>query len=188
MNQKTKLIERLKSVNATQRERMKLASEVAQHPESVPILIELMMESSDKTGIKAAWVLEWTCRTDLSLILPHLALFTTHLEKIKPDGSIRAAAKICELLSEHNRDGVWENPEADVTVKSRMISVCFDWLIGPYSTAAKAYSMQTLFILGKREPWIHQELKAILQQAYSEESAGYQARARKVLKLLEKPS
>ena len=187
MNQKTQLIERLNSVNATQFERMKLAEELQGDPESIALLIELMAERTDEIGIRAAWVLEWICRSDVTPILPHLEDFTTCLNNLKPDGSIRAAAKICALLTGSQISGTVKHVISEAPFRARVISTCFDWLIGPFSIATKAYSMQTLFELGTNESWVHEELKAILQQNYSSESAGYRARARKVLNLMEKP-
>lgn len=161
-----------------------MASIVQQSPGSLAFLIELMVERSDEIGVKASWVLEWICRTDLAPILPHLDGFTACLSHLKSDSSIRAAAKICELLSEAGSFPTEAQMGLAADFKSRVISACFDWLIGPFSTAPKAYSMQCLYLLGRHEAWVHEELRAILQQHYGEESAGYKARARKVLNLM----
>lgn len=187
MHEKDQLIERLNLVNATQHERMKMASLLQDSPESIALLIDLMTERSDEIGIKASWVLEWICRSDLTPILPYLSNFTACLSSLKIDSSIRAAAKICELLSEAGNSLTGTQLLLEPEIQSRIISACFDWLIGSCSTASKAYSMHCLYILGSSETWVHEELKAILQQQYGQESAGYKARARKVLNLMEKP-
>jgi len=44
--------------------------------------------------------------------------------------------------------------------------------------------MQTLALLGQEFEWIHPELKAVLEQGYAGGSAGYKARARRILKNL----
>ncbi|MDP5062912.1 MAG: adenylosuccinate lyase, partial [Maribacter sp.] len=64
--------------------------------------------------------------------------------------------------------------------------VAFDWLIGDYKVAPKAYSMTTLLLIGSTISWIHPELQQILKQNYESGSAAYKARARMTLKVLEK--
>ena len=63
-------------------------------------------------------------------------------------------------------------------------TACFDWLISEQKVAPQAYAMTSLYYLGQRFPWIHEELKQVLEQNYADGSAGYQARARKVLQKL----
>ena len=44
--------------------------------------------------------------------------------------------------------------------------------------------MQALLLLGREIPWVHGELRAILEQQYPQGSPAYQARARQVLRKL----
>ncbi|MFD2433102.1 hypothetical protein ACFSO9_05800 [Mesonia maritima] len=55
-------------------------------------------------------------------------------------------------------------------------------MITEQKVAPQAYSMQTLYLLGKEVDWVHKELAMILQQNYASGSAGYKARSRKILK------
>ena len=52
--------------------------------------------------------------------------------------------------------------------------------------AARAYSMTSLFHLGKDVNWVHDELQMVIEQNYATESVAYQARARIILKKLKK--
>lgn len=186
MDPKTQLIERLKLVNATRHERTKLAAEIGNDTCSIEMLIELMVSSRAETAVRAAWILEWICRENSKPILHLLGKFANALEKIKPDGGIRAAAKICEITVstyEKKSDGV---RPLESEIKNLMVVACFRWLIGDYSIAAKTHSMQVLCSLAKQDDWISNELQAVLIQNYPNASAGYQARARKVLTLLKK--
>jgi hypothetical protein len=44
--------------------------------------------------------------------------------------------------------------------------------------------MRTLFLFGKKYPWINEELKTILSQDYFKHSAAYQAAAKDILRKL----
>ena len=57
-------------------------------------------------------------------------------------------------------------------------------MITDQKVAAKAYSMNTLYLLGKDFDWIHPELKRILEDNFHSGSAAFKARARHLLKKL----
>ncbi|MFM1879143.1 MAG: hypothetical protein RLZZ241_2009 [Bacteroidota bacterium] len=182
---KSQLLNKLAGTKATQITRNNLALEVQSNPELIKILLDVMFEQQNDLGIRASWVLEWICRSNLAIIKTHLNYFCGNLNRLTPDGSKRAAAKICELLSLawHNKSG--SVPDFNATHREQLIAACFDWLLGSNTTATKVYSMQSLYCLGHSDSWIHHELKPILIRDYPGSSAGYQARARKLLKLLE---
>jgi len=46
--------------------------------------------------------------------------------------------------------------------------------------------MEMLYLFGKNENWIHEELKLIIQQNILNESAAYQARGKKILNWINK--
>jgi hypothetical protein len=180
-----KLIERLAYVNATRVERQSMASEILRDANTLKPLLEIAMERNDEIGQRACWVVEFVCKADLSRLYPHLNYFTQHLKMLRNESSIRPMAKVCELLATAH---IAEGPQPTLSDKQceRMIAAAFDWLIGPHKVAAKAYSMNTLFLLGQEVPWVHGDLKATIQQHYPTGSPAYKARARQVLKLLKK--
>ena len=67
-----------------------------------------------------------------------------------------------------------------------MIATGFDWMISDQKVAVKAYSMETLYIFGKENPWVHKELQLILEQEISNGSPAYKARGKKILNWLNK--
>ncbi len=166
-----------------------MAQEIRQHLQWFGPLLEIGLGHDPPIGCRAAWVTEFVCKADLSALYPHLEAFTKGLAGMCSESAIRAMAKICELLAEAYYEPGPTDPVPPLSheQRERMAAACFDWLIGPYPIAPKAYSMRTLYLLGLDEAWIHDELRAILQQGYPQGSAGYQARARRILKLLEKP-
>ena len=187
MDLKFQLLERLNYVNATRTARLQMAREVGQHPQWFGPLLEIALDDSARTGCRAAWVVEYVCRQELAVLFPHLEAFTRGLSNLRHESSIRPMAKCCEMLAEAWAKPSAERPPLSASQRERMAAACFDWLIGPFPVAPQAYSIQTLWLLGMEEPWIHEELRAVLQQGYPGGSPGYQARARRILKLLEKP-
>jgi hypothetical protein len=66
------------------------------------------------------------------------------------------------------------------------MALSFDYLITHQKVAAKAYSMKTLYLLGKEYHWIHPELATILEKDFNTSTAAFKARARHLLKKLKK--
>jgi hypothetical protein len=60
----------------------------------------------------------------------------------------------------------------------------FYWLINDSKVANKAYTIRTLYLLGKHFDWIHPELKIISEKEYISHSNAYKALAREVFKKL----
>jgi len=72
-------------------------------------------------------------------------------------------------------------------VREKMVELGFQWLIDDtIKVAPRAYSMTSLFQLGKDIDWVHSELKLVVEQNYASESAAYKARARMILNKLKK--
>jgi len=164
-----------------------MAGEVRQNPSWFGPLLEIALDDKAPVGWRAAWVIEFVCKYDLAVLYPYLEAFTAGLSNLRHESAIRPMAKCCEMLAEARAAGGVKRPPLSTGQREQIIAACFDWLIGPFPVAPRAYSMQTLYLLGREAPWVHEELKALLQREYPQGSPGYQARARRILKLLEKP-
>lgn len=117
--------------------------------------------------------------------VPAFGLFHAWTGDLKAESSIRPMAKICELLTlTHYKGAHSDKSLLSPLHRERITAACFDWLISAEKVAPKAYSMQTLSLLGQDIEWVHPELKAVLEQGYASGSAGYKARARRILKIL----
>ena len=55
-------------------------------------------------------------------------------------------------------------------------------MINDEKTAPKAYSMNSLFLLGNEFEWVHPELANILERDFQMQSSGFKARAKHILK------
>mgnify|MGYP003447712213 CR=1 FL=1 len=107
--------------------------------------------------------------------------FCSNIKHRKDISAIRPAAKIWQLLvvSHYKKQEGIILPEKNL---EEILESSFDWLINNTKVASKAYSMRTLYILGKHYDWIYPELKTILNKDFPNHSAAYKAVAKEVLK------
>lgn len=182
------LYKELEYVNHSRDHRKKYALLVINNPNLIPQVLDILFNVDDKRSCRAAWLLEFVARENLDAILPHLDKITMEMHRVHLDPAVRPMAKICEYLIEayyhklpnHTKDYLKS------IHKERIIELSFDYLITDQKVAAKAYSMNTLFLLGKEYDWIHPELVLILERDFNSGSAAFKARARHLLKKLKK--
>ena len=170
-------------VTHSRKKRAEMSAIILDNPQLIASLLKIAFSVDNPISKRACWVMEFTAKENLAYIFPYLNTFTENLNRVHFDSSIRPMAKICEyLLKEYFSD---TSNEIKVIMNDihleRMTSACFDWLIGKYKVAPKAYSMTCLLLLGRKFSWIHPELKILLEQNYSKGSTAYKARARMTL-------
>lgn len=171
---KKALIHELEHINALRVNRLRVANLVLENPSSIKHLIDIVFNITDKTSIKAAWVLEFIIKKELSLIFPFIELYSKKIKTVYFGGAVRSVAKITVLLIERND----KKPCLTKQQEQRCVETAFDWLISNHKVATKAYAMQILFFLGKKTDWIHPELKIIIQENMHNESSAYKSRGR----------
>jgi Mn-containing catalase len=59
-----------------------------------------------------------------------------------------------------------------------------DWLIESNKAANAAYTMRTLYNFGKKNHWINEELKFLLQRDCSHQTPAYKSAVKDILKRL----
>jgi hypothetical protein len=146
-------------------------------------LIEIAFDETNDAAVKVSWVLDFVMREKLEWIYPHLDYFTDNIPTSNHHSILRHMAKICENLALEYNSKKPSEIKKYLTKKhiEKIIETGFDWLITDQKVAVKAYTMETLYIFGKEFDWVHDELKLILQQTIMDGSAGYKARAKKIL-------
>lgn len=178
-----KLYEALNYVDHSREKRMAMARMLLQSPALAGPVLDIACRFEDPVSSRACWILEFAAREDLRILDGHLDQLVRNLSKHRLESSVRPMAKICELLIlEHY--GKDENPGRSQLSDEHLEEIaaaCFDWLIGPHKVAPKAYSMTSLYHLGKSHHWIHPELKMLLEKEYHRGSAAFKARARHIL-------
>jgi len=166
----------------------RLVGELLGSPGAVEMLLEEIRNGEGEGHFQASWVLDHLLRKRLDQLLPHMREFTLLLPGLKNGSCIRCLSHTCEMLCiaafkkrlapfrEGIDHGQWE----------RIMVASFDHLIGPLGMAPKVFAMTSLYYLGLEFPWIHPELRAVLEATYASGSIGYRNRAKKTLALLDR--
>lgn len=178
----------LTHVNHTREKRLYYANLVINNPLLIPKILEILFMVNDKISPRAAWVFEFMCSKNLDTIIPYLDVFTKNMNLVHLDSAQRPVAKICEYLVKayyHKKETKIKQALLPI-YKERIIEACFDWMITDAKIAPKAYSMNSLFLLGKEYNWIYPELKIILERDYQMQSSGFKARARHIIEKIKK--
>jgi hypothetical protein len=178
------LYNELSYVNHSREKRTYYANLVIENPDLVPKLLDILFKVDDKISPRAAWVFEFMCSDNIETIIPFLNQFTENIHKVHLDSAVRPVAKVCELLAKAytSKNDNKIKTALNAIHRERIIETCFDYMINDEKIAPKAYSMNTLFLLGKEYDWVHPELLLILERDFQMQSSGFKARARHILK------
>jgi hypothetical protein len=185
---KVQLYNQLKTVDATRKKRLEHANFILDDTSLIKPLMDIVFMVDDIVSPKAAWVFEFVCAKDLSLLRPHMEYFTAHLTKVHLDSAVRPIAKVCLFLVDEHYTDPLENHTIELNLKQKesITEACFNWLIHDEKVAPKVYAMQCLFLLGHEFDWIHPELILILEKDYHHQTAGFKAKARHIMTALNK--
>ena len=185
---KAELYKELGNVNHSREKRLFYANLVINNPALLGPLLEILFDVDDKVSCRAAWVFEFMCSHSIEAIIPYLDIFTDNISKVHLDSAVRPMAKVCELVTKvyYGREDSEIKKNLTVAHKEKIIEACFDWMIRDEKVAPKAYSMNSLYLLGTEFDWIHPELATILERDFHWQSAAFKARARQILKKIKK--
>ena len=179
------LEEKLKEVDSSIKKRRDIASWIVKKPHYVQETLQWCFIPENGLLVNASWVLEIICKNKPEIFHKYMYLFFEQLPHIKNDSALRSCANICKMLCyEHYRAHVFFEDTLSKEEKKIITECCFDWLITDQKVACQAPAMDALSYLGEDKigEWIYPELKIILTRDAPFKSAGYQARARKILK------
>ncbi|NRA91355.1 MAG: adenylosuccinate lyase, partial [Psychroserpens sp.] len=137
------LYDELNYVNHSREKRLYYANMVVSQPELIPELLDILFMVDDKTSCRAAWVFEFVCGEDLTVIIPFLDQFTSNINTVHLDSAVRPVAKICEYLAKayYSKDANVIKEALSDKHKERIVEACFDWMINDEKIAPKAYAM-----------------------------------------------
>ena len=181
---KIDLASKISQSTAHRKSRVSLSNYIIRHENLLNEFLEIAFDIQNENHVKAFWSLDLVCEKKLKQFVPYIEDFCSVLPKIKDDSALRPATKIAFFLvkSNHRKNGISLTQEQE----HNLIEALIDRLIQDEKVAAKVYAMKALFVLGKKYDWVHEELKTIISQDYSNHSAAYQAATRNLLKKLNK--
>ncbi|WP_373071841.1 hypothetical protein [Zeaxanthinibacter enoshimensis] len=161
--------------------RLQKAGVIFSNPGMVAPLFNLAFSPEKLMSYKALLILEQVAVKKPEYLLESYHAFLDQLDTITEQRAIRPLAKITELMLLQcfkKKDPLFLEwfREEDL---EKLTSQCFGWLLGP-NKAAQAFAMSSLYLLGIRFPWIHTELKALIENRYAGESPAFRARARHI--------
>ncbi|MBS9463855.1 hypothetical protein KIM67_15650 [Flagellimonas sp. 389] len=178
----------LNSGRLSKQQIIEIVEKLVMQPElTYPLLLEVL-EQDKKDSFNASWVFDHLMRKKLEFLLPHYETFINGLAELKSESIIRPMAHVCELSMEKyfKKKGSRFREHISDELLERIMTINFDWLIGDYKVATKAFAMSSLFYLGTNYDWIHPELKIILEQNIHGATPGYRSKASKILAALKK--
>jgi len=150
----------------------------------LPELMAIALNVKDKNHHKACWIAELVFEARIEWLRDHLESFCATLPAYTNESAMRPMSKIC-LFATENREKY--SDFLNIPQIQQITETCFDWLIHPKTkVATKAYAMRTLYLIGKKEDWIHPELTRILSEDAAKHTAAYTAAAKDILRKINK--
>ena len=161
---------------------------MVQEPQLAHVLYQEVLLEDREGAFNASWTFDHLMRKKLNYLLPFMEDFVDGLSELKSESCIRPIAHVCEMVCEAYFKK--KHPEFVQNIGDdhleKMMTSCFDWLIGPMNVAPKVFAMTSLYYLGLKFDWVHPELKLVLVDSYATGSTGYKNRAKKTLDKLAK--
>ena len=190
-NETQTLKELLETMGTAERvNRKRVSNFVLENKELFPVLLKIVFETSYKLHYKAAWTLEFVLKDNLEWLVPHLDFFTNNIQILSHQSAIRPISKICKWLaiSYVKKENQYFVKTINQKHLDKLVETGFDWLIGEHKVAAKAYTMESLYLFGKLQKrdleWVHIELRNIITQNIINGSPAYKTQGKMILKLL----
>lgn len=181
---KTIFYNKIEACTSSRKDREQNRNLALRNPEFFQEVIATAINTDDVNHYKAYAILELVCERKLKLFTPYIDVFLEAIPDLRNDSAVRPASKICMFLakSNHRANGI----SLSQLQETQLLEMCLDWIIRDEKVAAKVYSFKALFVLGKKYPWVHEEIKTILEQQYAYQSPAFQSVARQILKKFKK--
>jgi len=160
---------------------------ISENPALLGDLLQIALDVNDKNHYKACWVLELVLAQSIDWLYPYMNIFCEKLPLFFQEGAVRSISKICLFICvEEQRKSKSGSHSLNQQQERQITECCFDWLIGDYKVATKAYAARALFELGKNSDWIYPELHIILENGFVQHSAAYKVVAKEILRKISK--
>jgi hypothetical protein len=150
-----------------------VAGIVLQKPELFDHLVHIFLRNEEPVSRRAAWVTDVVSEIQPRLLEAYLEEIVVHLAGFTHDGMKRESLRMLARSP---------LPQEQLGM---LINLCFDWLTSvKESVAVKMYSMEILYRISQQEPELKKELADSIEWRMQEETPGFRAHGRKLLKQL----
>jgi len=171
MDLKTALLEEHSKAQA-----MKIVRYIGTDQKRFDELLKLFLTNEYRISQRAAFSLGHSCEAYPHLIAPHLRTIIENLQ----DDTVHDAVK-------RNTVRVLQNMDIPEDLLGLTADICFNFLDNPKEAVAiRAFSMEVLFNICKKEPDLANELKLVIEDHYEHGTSGFKSRGKKILKKLNK--
>jgi len=149
------------------------ANYIGKDQEHFNLLLDLMINGRPPIPQRAAWVVAIVVEKYPWLIKPYISKLIDLLPGFQHWGIQRC------LLS------VYQKIDIPETKLGEMFDICYKYLNDTkVPIAVRVFAMQILYNISLKEPELQGELKLLIESHFDTGSAGYQSRAKKILKKL----
>ncbi len=151
----------------------KVVNYIGQDPSRFNSLIKIFLEGPYRITQRAAWPLSYCVSAHPPLIKPHMKSVLKMLDK--QDAHVAVKRNILRFLQDIE---IPKRFYGSVTAK------CFTLMDPKEPIAVRVFAMTVLANIAKEEPDLKKELRIVIEDQLPYASAGYLARATKILKTL----
>jgi hypothetical protein len=166
-------LESLLLVENSRRNADLVAGLIFQKQELFDELFRIYIRNEEPVSRRAAWVADIVTEKQPALLEPLLDEIVVNLPRFTHDGMKRESLRMLARSP---------LPAGQL---GKLISICFDWLTsGKETVAVKMYSMEILYRISLQEPGLKRELADSIEWRMQEETPGFRAHGRKLLRQL----
>ena len=156
---------------------LKIAEWIGSSSKKFKELLRLFLYDEYRVAQRSSWVITCVAAKYPKLIEENIQAMVKRLY----DENLPVAVK-------RNTIRVLQFIKIPKSLHARVMNICINYLMNPNETVAvKVFSMTVLAHLALQYPDIRQELEVIIRSQLKNSTAGFKARAKKVLKQLENP-
>lgn len=148
-----------------------------ENQEIMPDLIAFGTNLKNKNHHKGIWLLEMLAEKEAATLQPFASKLLEVIPQYRHESAIRGSSRIVLFMTLAKPAFLTE------VQQQQCIEIALDWLIkDEIKIAPKANALYTLAHYAKKQTWLKEELQNIIDKDYTQQSAGYKAAAKEVLK------
>jgi len=152
-----------------------LVGEVIKNESHFKALLQLALHEKDPVAWRACWVLDGSDELKPGLACKYISKIVKALPGLESKGTLRS---LLRLLSRY------EIPEEE---QGLLIDLCFSYLVSElYPVAVKVHAMEIIYRHVLLYPELRDELVAVIEDQIDNNSVGFLARGRRLIKQMEK--